>query len=131
MQNPKNKQQNPNHANAFFIKVCTAIQTGIAIFMVFLIRIYQLTLSPLLPGACRHQPSCSRYTQEAIRIHGPVKGLWLGMTRIMRCHPWGTWGYDPVPPKEKESETQGCSDHCGRTLKKHPAWRVSAIEEDR
>lgn len=65
------------------------------------IRIYQLTLSPLLGTHCRHTPSCSQYTIEAIAEWGPIKGIWLGMKRISRCHPWGTSGYDPVPKKEK------------------------------
>jgi uncharacterized protein len=64
------------------------------------IRIYQLTLSPLLGANCRHHPSCSQYTIEAIQEWGVFKGIWLGMKRISRCHPWGTHGYDPVPKKD-------------------------------
>ena len=60
---------------------------------------YKYTLSPLLPGSCRHVPTCSQYAIEAIRVHGPFKGFWLATRRILRCHPWGTHGYDPVPPK--------------------------------
>lgn len=63
------------------------------------IRFYQLTLSPLLGAHCRHTPTCSQYAIEAIREWGPIKGIWLGMKRIARCHPWGTSGYDPVPRK--------------------------------
>lgn len=63
------------------------------------IRLYQLTLSPLLGTHCRHTPSCSQYTIEAIREWGVPRGIWLGMKRIARCHPWGTHGYDPVPKK--------------------------------
>jgi putative membrane protein insertion efficiency factor len=64
-----------------------------------LIRLYQLLVSPLLPAnACRYQPSCSHYGREAIRLHGPVTGSWLTLRRILRCHPWGGYGYDPVPP---------------------------------
>lgn len=63
------------------------------------IRIYQLVLSPLLGANCRHHPSCSQYTIEAIQEWGVFKGIWLGMKRISRCHPWGTHGYDPVPKK--------------------------------
>lgn len=68
------------------------------------IRLYQLTLSPLLGTHCRHTPSCSQYTIEAIAEWGPVKGIWLGMKRISRCHPWGTSGYDPVPKKHEEKK---------------------------
>ncbi|HEY8512504.1 MAG TPA: membrane protein insertion efficiency factor YidD [Cyclobacteriaceae bacterium] len=63
------------------------------------IRLYQLTLSPLLGTHCRHTPSCSQYTIEAIREWGVLRGIWLGTKRIARCHPWGTHGYDPVPKK--------------------------------
>ncbi len=61
------------------------------------IRIYQYTLSPLLGDICRYEPSCSHYTVAAIQEWGPLKGIWMGMKRIGRCHPWGGHGYDPVP----------------------------------
>ncbi len=65
------------------------------------IRFYQKFISPLFPGVCRFRPTCSQYMIEAIRIHGPVKGLYLGTRRLLRCHPWGGSGYDPVPPKNQ------------------------------
>ena len=65
------------------------------------IRIYQVTISPLLGAHCRHTPSCSHYTIEAIQVWGVVRGIWLGMKRIARCNPWGTSGYDPVPPRAR------------------------------
>lgn len=68
---------------------------------IFPIRIYQVTLSPLMGSHCRHVPSCSQYTIEAIQEWGVIKGIWLGAKRIGRCHPWGTSGFDPVPKKEK------------------------------
>ncbi|MDD6787626.1 MAG: membrane protein insertion efficiency factor YidD [Bacteroidales bacterium] len=61
------------------------------------IRFYQRSISPLFPPACRFTPTCSQYAIEAIDKHGPVKGLWLAIKRISRCHPWGGSGYDPVP----------------------------------
>jgi hypothetical protein len=64
------------------------------------IRAYQVMLSPLLGQHCRHTPSCSQYAIEAIREWGVFKGLWLGVRRVARCHPWGTHGYDPVPKKK-------------------------------
>lgn len=66
------------------------------------IRLYQVTLSPLLGAHCRHTPSCSQYTIEAIQEWGVWKGIVLGAKRIGRCHPWGTSGYDPVPKKTKQ-----------------------------
>lgn len=63
------------------------------------IRLYQWTLSPLLGVNCRYAPSCSEYAAEAIATHGPLRGLWLALRRISRCHPWGASGYDPVPPR--------------------------------
>jgi uncharacterized protein len=67
--------------------------------LIAFVRLYQILLSPLLGRNCRHYPTCSSYTIEAISVHGPLKGGWLGIKRISRCHPWGTSGFDPVPPK--------------------------------
>ncbi|MDE6497493.1 MAG: membrane protein insertion efficiency factor YidD [Muribaculaceae bacterium] len=61
------------------------------------IHFYRAAISPLLPPACRYTPTCSAYALEALRRHGPLRGTWLTIKRIMRCHPWGGSGYDPVP----------------------------------
>jgi len=66
---------------------------------IFPIRIYQWTISPLLRPSCRHIPTCSQYAIDALRIHGIFTGTYLGFRRIIRCHPWGTYGFDPVPPR--------------------------------
>jgi putative membrane protein insertion efficiency factor len=62
-----------------------------------LIKIYQICISPLKPPSCRFTPTCSTYAIEALKKHGPVRGLYLTVRRILRCHPWGGSGYDPVP----------------------------------
>lgn len=69
-----------------------------AVSLIALIRGYQIAVSPMLGARCRFAPSCSHYTAEAISIHGATKGLWLGAKRILKCHPWGASGFDPVPP---------------------------------
>ena len=62
-----------------------------------LVRFYQIAIRPLLPNACRYTPSFSEYATEAINKYGALKGVWMGLKRILRCHPWGGHGYDPVP----------------------------------
>lgn len=58
---------------------------------------YQHAISPLTPPSCRFTPTCSEYARQAIIKHGPIKGFWLALRRLLRCHPWGGSGYDPVP----------------------------------
>lgn len=65
--------------------------------LVLLIKFYQLCISPFTPPSCRFTPTCSQYALEALRKHGLFKGGWLALKRILRCHPWGGSGYDPVP----------------------------------
>lgn len=84
-------------------------------FLVFIliipVKIYQWLISPLLPRSCRYVPTCSEYAIEALKVHGPLKGLFLGTKRILSCHPWGGHGYDPVPPR-------------GTPLFKFKKWKV-------
>jgi putative membrane protein insertion efficiency factor len=66
---------------------------------------YRYCISPYMPMACRFQPTCSAYALEALKTHGPLKGGWLGARRIIRCHPWGGSGEDPVPaPKQRPAD---------------------------
>lgn len=80
------------------------------LIVIGLLHVYQWTISPILhflsgPGSgCRYHPSCSVYAIEAVKIHGCVKGLWLSTRRILRCHPWGGEGHDPVPPPKTSSD---------------------------
>jgi putative membrane protein insertion efficiency factor len=79
------------------------VQGGILI----LIRLYQLLICPVIhtlggPGSgCRFHPNCSAYATQAVREHGAARGLWLATRRVLRCHPWGGQGYDPVPPRAR------------------------------
>lgn len=68
-----------------------------AFLLILLIRIYQVLLSPMLPAACRYQPSCSAYAVEAVERYGALRGGWMAARRIGRCHPFRPGGYDPVP----------------------------------
>jgi hypothetical protein len=69
----------------------------LAVPFIVLIKIYQLLISPLFPPSCRFIPTCSHYSLEALKKFGIFKGGWLSIKRILRCHPWGGSGYDPVP----------------------------------
>jgi putative membrane protein insertion efficiency factor len=66
--------------------------------LIFLIRLYKVILSPVLPPACRFHPSCSEYASQAVKSHGALKGAMYSMGRLLRCHPFNPGGYDPVPP---------------------------------
>ena len=76
-----------------------------------LVRVYQWTISPYMPGSCRFEPTCSEYAAQAITRHGAVKGGWLSLKRILRCHPWGGWGYDPVPDADGPKTALSGNDH--------------------
>ncbi len=64
---------------------------------ILLIKFYQLVISPWFPSRCRFTPTCSQYAIEAFENHGPIKGFYLTLKRISKCHPWGSHGHDPVP----------------------------------
>jgi len=87
-----------NKLNHLFDKLHKA---GIWI-MILPVKFYKYSISPLLPNSCRHTPTCSDYAIESLRVHGMLKGSMLAIWRILRCNPWGTYGYDPVPPKKQK-----------------------------
>jgi len=70
---------------------------GIGWLLIQLVRFYQHAISPYLGSNCRYTPTCSQFYIQAVKKHGPVKGSYLGIKRLLRCHPWGGHGYDPVP----------------------------------
>ena len=81
--------------------------------MMLLIRGYQLTLSAFFGRTCRHLPTCSSYTMEAIGRHGAWAGFWLGLFRIARCNPWGSSGFDPVPGSDRGTSNDAAAPLAG------------------
>jgi putative membrane protein insertion efficiency factor len=85
----------------------------LARLLIGLVRLYQVAVSPWTPAACRYTPTCSAYAIEALREHGSVRGSWLAVRRLARCHPWGRFGYDPVPARAKDAATGADSGGAG------------------
>jgi putative membrane protein insertion efficiency factor len=83
------------------METAAKIYQGFKKVLVFLflipVRIYQYVISPIIGPSCRYTPTCSVYSVQALKKHGPFKGLWLSIKRILSCNPWGGSGYDPVP----------------------------------
>src|SRR5690625_1087742 len=90
--------------------IVNAISIAKSWILLKLIRLYQITLSPLLGRSCRHHPPCSRYMAQAIVEWGVIRGVWLGLKRIGKCHPWGTFGVDPVPPSPAKRQRPQSDD---------------------
>ncbi len=74
--------------------------------LIILIKAYRKFISPLFPPSCRFRPTCSQYTLEAIETFGALQGSWLGLKRILRCHPFHPGGYDPVPPRIRNNNSK-------------------------
>lgn len=81
--------------------------------LIAVIRVYRYLLSPWLGQSCRFYPSCSHYALESIETHGSLRGSWLALRRLLRCHPWHAGGYDPVPPATPSHSHSGHSHHHG------------------
>jgi putative membrane protein insertion efficiency factor len=78
-------------------QTATRIKTILSFPFIVLIKLYQWVISPMLGPKCRFTPTCSQYALQAFKKYGPLKGFWLSLRRISKCHPWGGHGYDPVP----------------------------------
>ena len=78
-------------------KICEICKICVTFLLCLPIVFYQTCISPFTPATCRFTPTCSEYAKQALKKHGPIKGLWLAIWRILRCNPWGGSGYDPVP----------------------------------
>lgn len=90
--------------------------------LIGLIRFYRTAVSPFTPPSCRYTPTCSAYALEAVDRHGTLRGSWLALRRILRCHPWGGHGHDPVPPvREGRDGVKTDAVHSVETAKPSPA----------
>ncbi len=85
------------------------MKSPLKLILLFLLRVYQLCISPYLGRNCRFYPTCSQYAIEAISLHGCVKGILLASWRLLKCHPWHAGGFDPVPPKKSNSVSSQCN----------------------
>ena len=88
----------------FVKKIVGAISRAAVAVLSFPIHLYRKFISPIKPRCCRFTPSCSQYALEAIEKYGALKGGWLALKRILRCHPFHKGGYDPVPPKKEKTK---------------------------
>ncbi|MCX8147786.1 MAG: membrane protein insertion efficiency factor YidD [Thermaurantimonas sp.] len=93
------------------MEILKALKKLTGYFIILPVRSYQYFFSPFLPKVCRHTPSCSEYMIEAVQVWGPLKGTWLGLKRLSRCHPWGTYGYDPVPRPDSATQKLQSAEH--------------------
>lgn len=84
------------YATVIAVTASKILQNFVSKILLLLVRFYQQAISPMKPPTCRFTPTCSQYMIDAILKYGAAKGLWLGLRRMARCHPWGGHGYDPV-----------------------------------
>ena len=103
----------------------------LARILILPIRGYQLFISPALPPTCRFYPSCSQYAVEALRVHGALKGSWLTIRRIGRCHPWHWSGYDPVPPRKPGRGATDAMTEDRPTARRSEPSEASALPQER
>ncbi|HUZ26078.1 MAG TPA: membrane protein insertion efficiency factor YidD [Streptosporangiaceae bacterium] len=94
--------------------------------LVWLVTGYRYLISPLLPPSCRFYPSCSAYALEAVQVHGALRGSWLAVRRLSRCHPFHAGGLDPVPPaKSARGRAVGCADGAGQDFSEQSARELA------
>ncbi len=93
----RSNERGPGPEDTGKFSVMRLVKQALSFPFILLIRSYQLVISPWIGPKCRFTPTCSQYGIEALRKYGPVKGLWLTIRRVSRCHPWGGSGFDPVP----------------------------------
>ncbi len=98
--------------------------------LLVLIRLYQLLLSPLLGNVCRFEPSCSRYAAACLENHGALRGSWLALKRIGRCHPFHPGGFDPPPPNDPRPATRSPALSSSRAATSSPALSESACHTE-
>ena len=89
----------------FWNRSWSIFKQACALPLIGLVKFYQLCISPFTPPSCRFTPTCSQYALEALRKYGPLKGLWLALRRLSKCHPWGGSGYDPLPERKNGRPT--------------------------
>jgi len=87
------------------MRFLNVIKRLLTVILLAIIKFYRYVISPWTPNACRHEPTCSKYAVEALHKHGPFYGSWLSLKRLVKCHPWGTSGYDPVPDRPKNADS--------------------------
>jgi uncharacterized protein len=89
------------------------IGRALSAVLIFFVRGYQVLISPWLGSNCRHVPTCSAYMIEALSEWGPLRGGWMGLKRLSKCHPWGTHGHDPVPQRPNKGQVHRAQEDAG------------------